>query len=113
MKTTKNPKPETPNLTAAELRRRHNLKQFEWDIRNLSAAALRRRIRTQREWLCLFNECLDGFPQIQNIPGGGMDNCRAPDDIRRVVEALLEFCPVTWENGFRPQPRSYTRKPCA
>lgn len=70
------------------------------DGSELPREELLRRYRNQQAWHRAFASSLDNIPIIRCIPGGGDDGCRMPDEIRRVIETLAHYCPITWEHGF-------------
>lgn len=56
---------------------------FVAEIRELSRWALERRVLIQKDWLHSYSQCLDGLGLKI-----GLDKCRDPRDIRRIVEGL-------------------------
>ena len=66
---------------------------------DLSREELLRRYRNQQVWHRSFAKCLDGIPEIRCMPGSGIDGCRCPEQIRRIVKVLADHCQTTWEFG--------------
>ena len=62
---------------------------FIKNVSEMPREELQRRILVQADWHGHYAACLDGIPEIQHIRGGGIDKCRQPDDIRRIVLNLL------------------------
>lgn len=56
---------------------------FVAEVRQLSRHELERRVLIQKDWLGSYSQCLDGLGLSI-----GVDACRDPRDIRRVVESL-------------------------
>lgn len=78
----------------------HVRPDFIEEVRKMEPMELRRRLLIGSDWQGGFSSCLNGIKEIAVIPGGGIDGCRMPDDVRRIVERLVKECPVTWENSY-------------
>jgi hypothetical protein len=84
----------------------HVRPDFIDEVRKMEPMELRRRLLIGSDWQGAWAASLNGIKEIAVIPGGGIDNCRSPDDVRRIVEQLVKECPVTWENSWRGQKKS-------
>ncbi len=84
----------------------HVRPNFIDEVRKMEPMELRRRLLISSDWQGSFNSCLNGIKEIAVIPGGGIDGCRMPDDVRRIVERLVKECPVTWENSWMGHKKS-------
>lgn len=51
---------------------------------------MRRRLIRSYDWAGHFTHSLDGIPEIQHMPGGGLDSCRMHKEVRAIVLGLLE-----------------------
>lgn len=71
------------------------------EVRKMEPMEMRRRLLISSDWQGAYASCLNGIKEIAVIPGGGIDGCRMPDDIKRIVERLVEECPVTFEHSWR------------
>lgn len=76
------------------------------DVASMSREELQRRALIARDWHSHFAHALDGIKEIRCIPGSGIDGCRGDREVRAVVTALVDACPVTWERTFRGEPKS-------
>lgn len=79
----------------------HVRPRFVDEVREMSHEELQRRCLIGADWQGSFASCLNGIKEIAVIPGGGLDSCRMPDDIRRIVDQLIEHCPITWEDAWQ------------
>lgn len=57
---------------------------------DISIEEATKRLLVQADWHRAYAQCLDGIEEIKHIRGGGLDSCRGPDDIRRIVQCLVE-----------------------
>ncbi|MGY6257292.1 hypothetical protein ACXIVK_27925 [Paraburkholderia caledonica] len=81
----------------------HVLPDFVAEVKGMSRKELQRRVLIQSDYVGLFASSLDAIPEIQCIPGCGVDRCRDHRNIRSVVAALVKHCPVTWEHTYKGQ----------
>lgn len=70
---------ELPSVTSSWLR----------DVAAMNAGELRRRVLIQSDWINRFSRCLDGIPEVQRLPGAGVDGARLHREIRASVEGLV------------------------
>lgn len=83
----------------------HVRPDFIREVREMDHEELQRRMLIGSDWQGSFASCLNGIKEIAVLPGGGIDSCRMPDDIRRIVQALAQACPVTWQDDWRGRPK--------
>jgi hypothetical protein len=76
----------------------HVRPDFVADVKGMPRQELQRRCLIGSDWQGSFACCLDGIKEIAVMPGGCIDGCRQPGDVRRVVLTLVEHCPITWED---------------
>jgi hypothetical protein len=64
----------------------------EWllEVASMDPADMRRRLIRSNDWHGHFAHSLDGIPEIQNLPGAGIDGCRSHKEVRAVVLELLQ-----------------------
>jgi hypothetical protein len=60
------------------------------DVASMDPMEMRRRMIVSRDWHGQFSHCLDGIPEIQAMPGAGIDGCRMHREVRAVVTGLLD-----------------------
>ena len=80
--------------TVAELQqlaRRAPYVSQDWvlEVASMDPMEMRRRLIRSSDWHGHFAHCLDGIPQISNLPGSGIDGCRTHKEVRAVVVGLL------------------------
>jgi hypothetical protein len=63
----------------------------EWilSVASMEPDEMRRRMIRSYDWSGHFHHSLDGIPEIQNMPGGGIDGCRSHVEVKSIVLGLL------------------------
>lgn len=84
----------------------HVRQDFVAEVKDMSREELQRRGLIQSDYVGLFASSLDGIPEIQCIPGDGVDGCRDHRNIRAVVETLVRHCQTSWEHTWKGQRKS-------
>jgi hypothetical protein len=64
----------------------------EWllEVASMDPKDMRRRLIRGFDWQAHYSHSLDKIPEIQGVPGGGIDGCRSHKEVRAIVEWLLE-----------------------
>lgn len=75
-----------------ELARRapHVRQDYVLQVACMDPMEMRRRLIRSQDWHGHFSHSLDGIPEIQAMPGSGIDGCRMHKEVRAVVLGLLE-----------------------
>ncbi|EWS54330.1 hypothetical protein [Methylibium sp. T29] len=75
-----------------ELARRapHVTQDWVLQVASMDAMDMRRRLIRSSDWHGHFAHSLDGIPEIQALPGAGIDGCRSHKEVRAVVLGLLQ-----------------------
>jgi hypothetical protein len=63
---------------------------FVEEVKMMSREELQRRLLIGSDWIGSFSHSLDGIPRIAHLPGGGIDGCRLPRNIRDIVLYLVK-----------------------
>lgn len=64
--------------------------EYIFDVAAMEPSEMRRRLIRSYDWSGHFTHCLDGIPEIQGMPGSGIDGCRMHKEVRAVVTGLIE-----------------------
>lgn len=59
-------------------------------VASMEPEEMRDRLIRSYDWSGQFTHSLDGIPEIQGLPGSGIDGCRLHKEVRAVVEGLLD-----------------------
>lgn len=59
-------------------------------VASMDPMEMRRRMIRNYDWHQNFSHSLDGIPEIQMIPGAGIDGCRTHREVRAIVLGLLK-----------------------
>lgn len=64
--------------------------QWILEVASMDPADMRKRLIRSYDWSGHFTHCLDGIPEIQHMPGGGIDGCRMHKEVRAIVTGLIK-----------------------
>lgn len=67
----------------------HVTQEWVLDVASMDPMEMRRRLIRSNDWHGHFAHSLDGIPEIQTMPGGGIDGCRSHKEVRAIVLGLL------------------------
>jgi hypothetical protein len=84
----------------------HVRPDFVEEVKTMSREELQRRVLIGSDWQGSFACSLDGIAEISCMPGGGIDGCRLPDNVRSIVTQLVKECPKTWAKTWTGQMKS-------
>lgn len=59
-------------------------------VASMDPMEMRRRLIRSNDWHRAFAQSLDGIPEIQTMPGAGIDGCRTHHEVRAIVLGLLK-----------------------
>lgn len=58
-------------------------------VASMAPEEMRRRLIRSYDWHGQYHHSLDGIPEIQHLPGSGIDGCRTHKEVRAVVTNLV------------------------
>ncbi|MFY9479141.1 MAG: hypothetical protein WAQ08_15965 [Aquabacterium sp.] len=67
----------------------HVDQQWVLQVASMDPDDMRARLIRSHDWHGHYHHSLDGIPEIQAMPGGGIDGCRTHKEVRAIVMGLL------------------------